>query len=233
MHKMFAPQHASWVSPTVAPAAKPGLLLRCRNLSKWFDPKILFRQVELDLARGECLVVAGWNGSGKSTFLKCLAGLIDPSTGSVEVISEKAFPIGYSALDLELYGQLSAREHLVFAAQTRGCKDDAEFWLDYVGLEDRDLQASSLSSGQRQRVRFALALQHRPDLLFLDEPSAAMDEKGRALVAKVIDDFRMGTHSGIPGAIALATNDPQELTYATHLLELTPEWVSYLDEAGK
>ncbi len=141
--------------------------------------------------------------------------------------SDLPFPIGYSALDLQLYDKLSAREHLVFAGQTRGCEADADYWLDYVGLEDRDLQASGLSSGQRQRVRFALALQHRPDLLFLDEPSAAMDEKGRALVAKVIRDFQSGLFPGktqtAPGAVVLATNDPQELSFATHLLELSPD----------
>lgn len=172
-------------------------------------------------------MVAGWNGSGKSTFLKCLAGLIDPSIGTVVIDSNLTFPIGYSALDLQLYEKLSAREHLNFAAQTRGCECDAEYWLDYVGLEDRDLQASGLSSGQRQRVRFALALQHGPDLLFLDEPSAAMDEKGRALVAKVIHDFQSGVFPGknqrSPGAVVLATNDPEELSFATHLLELSPD----------
>lgn len=203
------------------------MLLRCSNLGKWFGSKVLFRAVELELSRGDCLVVAGWNGSGKSTFLKCLAGLLDPSIGSVDILSNQPFPIGYSALDLQLYDKLSAREHLEFAAQTRGCSTDADFWLDYVGLEDRDLQASGLSSGQRQRVRFALALQHKPDLLFLDEPSAAMDEKGRALVSKVIRDFRTGEFSGqlpaLPGGIVLATNDPDELSFATHLLELSPD----------
>lgn len=205
-------------------------MLRCSNLGKWFGSKVLFRAVELELYRGDCLVVAGWNGSGKSTFLKCLAGLMDPSVGTVEIESAKPFSIGYSALDLQLYDKLSAREHLAFAAQTRGCSEEADYWLDYVGLEDRDLQASGLSSGQRQRVRFALALQHQPDLLFLDEPSAAMDEKGRALVSKVIRDFRTGNFPGhlpgLPGGIVLATNDPDELSFATHLLELSPDRVT-------
>lgn len=190
-------------------------MVRVQGLAKRFGPKWLFQNLDIELKHGECLVVTGFNGSGKSTLLKCLAGLIPASSGKIEFgTSSPRVDIGYSALDLSTYPQLTAREHLRIFAEIRNCPPRDKELLGYVGLTDSDLPAGQLSSGQRSRLRLALAIQSEPKVLFLDEPGAAMDEFGRELVTRIVSDQLAR------GCAILATNDPLERRFATHVLEL-------------
>lgn len=186
-------------------------MLAATGLGKRFERFWAFRGVAFELRLGESLLITGHNGSGKSTLLKVLAGLIPPSEGSAIGPSR----IGYAALDLQLYPTLTCREHLELTADLRGCAARTDDLLRQVGLESAiDKPAAALSTGMRSRIRLALAIQHEPELLLLDEPTAAMDEHGLALIDAVVAEQRQR------GCVVIATNEPRDRRLATHALSL-------------
>jgi heme exporter protein A len=146
--------------------------------------------VSASVAAGEVLLVTGRNGSGKSTLLRCLAGLLAPDSGTIDY-SEDGAPldaarrrrrIGLVAPDLAFYGELTAAENLAFFSRLRGIgRERGDELLRRLELPP-DRLAAALSSGMRQRLRWAWALLHRPRLLLLDEPFQNLDAAGVAIV---------------------------------------------------
>lgn len=186
-------------------------MLVANNLGKRFEGRWIFRGVGFELVRRDALVVLGRNGSGKSTLLKLLAGLMTPTDGSVSIDGK----LGVSTLEMSVYPHLTVREHLDLSAKMRGCPARTDELLRKIGLEDaHDRLGSKLSTGMKSRLKMAIAIQDDPDVLMLDEPGAALDEGGRALVADICDEQRSR------GALILATNDPAERRFATLELEL-------------
>lgn len=189
-------------------------MLRVEGLGKKYDTRWLFRGISFSVEPGQCLAILGPNGCGKSTLLKTLVGLVSPTEGQVIHPGDLRTSVGYSALDLSVYPLLSAKEHLTIASGLRGCNPRHEL-LEELGLGGQvDLPAKALSSGQRARLKMAMALQADPPLLMLDEPGASLDAAGRELVRSI----RARCHNGL--AIIIATNDPAERSLATHELEL-------------
>jgi ABC-type multidrug transport system ATPase subunit len=189
-------------------------LLAAHDLGHRFGSRWLFRHLEIELRPGDVLGVVGRNGSGKSTLLRALGLLLSPAEGEVRLGGgrDPRLALGYSGIDLNLYPALTAREHMAFAARVRGIEEGS---LDDVGLADAaDRPAGQFSTGMRARLKLALALQSKPDVLLLDEPSAALDAEGQDLVARAIDRQRAS------GAVAIATNDSADRRYLTHVLEI-------------
>ncbi len=185
--------------------------------------------VEAQVESGEVLVVAGRNGSGKSTLLRIIAGLTRPSSGAVllyedgRILSpeERRARIGLVAVDVALYGELTARENLAFFAQLRGLTlsaTDALRLLAEVGLAGReDDLVLTYSSGMRQRLKYACALLHRPPVLLLDEPGANLDAAGTQMVERIL------AHQRQHGLVVLATNDPREVAWGDRVVRLGEE----------
>ncbi len=190
--------------------------MRVESLGKRYGRRWLFRDVTFDLEKGQRLAILGDNGSGKSTFLRLLAGLLTPTEG--RVVPPEGDPrarLGYAALEMALYAPLTVDEHLALAADLRGCESRADELLDMVGLDHaRSLPAAQLSTGMKARLKLAMAVQTRPTVLLLDEPGAALDEKGRALVARIAEEQTQR------GTLVVATNDPIERELATHEIVL-------------
>jgi heme exporter protein A len=191
-------------------------VLAVEGLGKRYGGRWVFRRITLEVRPGQRLVVLGSNGAGKSTLLKVVAGLVPASEGAVRLPEgDPRRVLGMAALEMALYPQLSAMEHLEFAAAMRGCEGRGEELLAQVRLlEARDRPAAQLSTGMKSRLKLALAIQPRPALLLLDEPGAAMDEAGRELLDELIAE------QSERGAVVVATNDPAERRWATHELEL-------------
>lgn len=200
--------------------------LTVEGLAADYGARGVFRDVSLEVGAGEALVVSGHNGSGKSTFLRLLAGLQRPTTGQITywegdrafVPQDAAHLLGWVAPDLMLYRDLTARENLrFFAAVRRLSRDEAmlEALLERVGLGGRgDDRLAAYSSGMAQRLRYAYALLHCPPVLLLDEPTLTLDERGAGVVDAVIAEQRRH------GLVVIATNDPRELRYGDLLLRL-------------
>lgn len=188
----------------------PGMLAASR-LGKRFGGRWIFRGIDLDLSAGQSLVILGHNGSGKSTLLKLLAGLLGPSEGEVR----HAGRLGVSTLEMSVYPHLSVREHLELSARMRGCPSRTDELLDKIGLADAaDRHGSQLSTGMKSRLKLAIAIQHEPEVLLLDEPGAALDEMGKELIAEICRE------QVSRGLLVIATNDPAERRYASFELEL-------------
>ncbi|PDW04783.1 ABC transporter ATP-binding protein [Candidatus Viridilinea mediisalina] len=202
------------------------LQLHVEAVAASYGARVVFTDVSVELKHGETLVVSGANGSGKSTFLRLLAGLQRPERGGIAYgyggqtygPREALSLIGWVAPDLMLYRELSALENLRFFAAVRGItRSDAELLalLERVGLPGRGHdRLAAYSSGMTQRLRYAYALLHQPPVLLLDEPTVTLDERGSAVVASIIAAQR--EH----GISVIATNDPRELRYADLLLQL-------------
>ncbi|HEX4528856.1 MAG TPA: heme ABC exporter ATP-binding protein CcmA [Acidimicrobiia bacterium] len=152
--------------------------------------------VDLDVARGEIVLLSGANGAGKTTLLRLLAGLVPLYSGEATVLGHDLAHDRRSARrDLALvghetfcYDDLTVRENLWFAAQAAG-RDTAaaDHALERLGLaRQAEVVHRRLSAGQRRRLAVAVALARDPRLLLLDEPHAGLDAEGRGVLDAVV-----------------------------------------------
>jgi ABC-type multidrug transport system ATPase subunit len=190
-------------------------ILTATSLGKKFEDRWVLRNLNIELHKGQSLIVLGANGSGKSTLLRLLAGLLAPSAGTIDRPKPENTAIGYFALDMRVYASLTVREHLVLAGELRDIPPEADKWIEKIGLQQAaDRYAGQLSTGMRSRLKLALAAQPSPKVLLLDEPSAGLDEEGRELVLTLVREQLTN------GAVVLATNDSQEIAMGTHELRI-------------
>lgn len=167
--------------------------IRARGLSKRFGALVAVDRVDLTVPRAHVYGFLGPNGSGKSTTIRMLCGLLTPSEGEIEVLGlrvpEQAEAlrrrIGYMTQKFSLFEDLSVRENLEFLAAVQDIpKAQAAARIDELLAQyrfgDRQKQlAGTMSGGQKQRLALAGAVIHRPELLFLDEPTSAVDPESR------------------------------------------------------
>lgn len=170
-----------------------GSAIRAHSLSLRFGDKLAVDQLDLDIPRACIYGFLGPNGSGKSTSIRMLTGLLKPSAGYAEVLGER-LPgaeeklrqrIGYMTQKFSLYDNLSVQENLDFVARIYGLparerrvRRDELITLYELEGQRRQL-AGSMSGGQKQRLALAAATLHRPELIFLDEPTSAVDPENR------------------------------------------------------
>jgi len=175
-----------------APAAD-AIAVRTRGLTRRFGALVAVDSVDLDVPRGRVYGFLGPNGSGKSTTIRMLCGLLEPSAGEIDVLGLRIpqqaealrSRIGYMTQRFSLFEDLSVRENLEFLAAVQGverantpARVDALLIRYRLGENARQL-AGTLSGGQRQRLALAAAVVHEPELLFLDEPTSAVDPESR------------------------------------------------------
>jgi ABC-2 type transport system ATP-binding protein len=167
------------------------LVIDVEKLNKSFGAKHVVKDFSLQVRRGEIYGFLGPNGSGKTTSIRMLCGLLKPDSGrgtclGYDVVRETAAikrEVGYMTQRFSLWEDLTIRENLEFVARMYGMKDrkDAvEKTLGELGLKNRSEQlAGTLSGGWKQRLALAACMLHRPRLLLLDEPTAGVDPKAR------------------------------------------------------
>jgi ABC-2 type transport system ATP-binding protein len=177
-------------APTVEPGpVEPGIVIEARDLVRDFGSFRAVDRVGFTVARGEVFGLLGPNGAGKSTTFKMLCGLLPPSGGEARVLgfdlrrarAEARAHIGYMAQRFSQYADLTVRENLEFTAGAyglgraeRGARIAAT--LDESGLAPfASSRSGELPLGLKQRLAMACALLHRPEILFLDEPTSGVD----------------------------------------------------------
>ena len=169
------------------------LAIKTQGLSKQFGDITAVNKLDLEIPAGQIYGFLGPNGSGKTTAIRMLCGLLTPSAGDISVLglqiprdAEKLrLRIGYMTQKFSLYDDLSVSENMHFMARIYGmsrsaARDRVSQLLDRYALTSmRDRLAGAMSGGQRQRLALAVATLHKPDLLILDEPTSAVDPENR------------------------------------------------------
>jgi phospholipid/cholesterol/gamma-HCH transport system ATP-binding protein len=203
------------------------LKIKVRGLKKRFGANVVLDGVDLDVPRGQSLVVIGGSGTGKSVMIKCILGLMKPDAGSIEIDGEEV--VGMSAVDRErvmkkfgmlfqgaaLFDSLPVWENVAFgliSGRGMGRKEAKEIALrklSAVGLQPEvgELFPAELSGGMQKRVGLARAIAAEPEIIFFDEPTTGLDP----IMAQVINELIV-TCVEMVGATALSiTHDMHSL----------------------
>lgn len=197
------------------------LTFKSENITKLYNRRVIVENVSFSLKEGDAFAITGKNGSGKSTMIKMLCGVLSPTKGkfefSIEGIPVKYpdyYPhIGLVSPYLNLYEEFTAEENMSFIAKVRNVttatKERSEYLLQEFGIyEHRKKEVRFYSSGMKQRLKYCAALIHQPLLLVLDEPSSNLDSHGIAIVRKFMKEQK--EH----GVLIFATNDADDLQFA-------------------
>ncbi|HUM71972.1 MAG TPA: ABC transporter ATP-binding protein, partial [Chloroflexota bacterium] len=172
-----------------------------QDLTKQFDGFTAVDHIHFSVAPGEVFGYLGPNGSGKTTTIRMLLGLLRPSAGTGQVLgldidqdAEKIRPqVGYMSQKFALYNDLDANQNLNFYAGVYGVDDRAarvQEVLELVGLQAQaQTRTGQLSTGWRQRLALGASLLHRPSLIFLDEPTSGVDPQARRAFWDLVYDL--------------------------------------------
>ena len=188
------------VSGVDSTSAEPGV--RTQGLAKHFGALIAVAGLDLEVRRGEVFGLLGPNGSGKTTTIRMLTGLLAPTSGAATVVGIDVVRspelvrrrIGYMSQRFGLYEDLTVEENIKFyggvygvVGAERKARIDEQFVTYRLGDRRRQL-AATLSGGWKQRLALACATVHKPDLVFLDEPTAGVDPASRRLFWQLIKE---------------------------------------------
>lgn len=210
--------------------ATTGLAIKTRGMSKVFGSSTAVDQLDLAIPRGAIYGFLGPNGCGKSTSIRMLTGLMQPSAGDIQVLghelprdAELLRPkIGYMTQKFSLYDNLRVDENLDFVGRIYGIRSAARKarTAELLALYDlnpyRSQMAGSLSGGQKQRLALAAATLHKPELLFLDEPTSAVDPENRREFWEHLFDL---SHQGTTILVSTHYMDEAERCHALAILE--------------
>jgi heme ABC exporter ATP-binding subunit CcmA len=193
------PDHGDTESHSAASAAdSSAAVVVLQDLVKFFGRFAALRGVSASFAPGKLYVIVGDNGAGKSTLLRVIAGLMQPSQGSVTLLGAKsarevAHRIGYMGHAPLLYDELEGMENLRYFAGLYGLHDDAVCWdaMRRVGLDPvLERRVGQYSQGMRQRLSLARAVLHDPELILLDEPFSNVDMHSARDMAVILGTVR-------------------------------------------
>lgn len=192
--------------------------LSIENIKKNYGKKQVLRSISVSAENGECVGILGLNGSGKSTFFNVLSGICRSDAGSfrfgnVNMFSDKKSRsrlLGYITQNPPLIDELSALDNLKLWYDRKSLKKELENGvLKLLGVDEfLKVKVSKMSGGMKKRLAIGCAIAHKPSLLLLDEPSAALDLQCKEKIAAYLTDFKANG-----GTVLIATHDIQDLSF--------------------
>jgi ABC-2 type transport system ATP-binding protein len=177
-----------------------GYAIRLRGVTKRFGKHTAVSGFDFEVPRGTICGLLGPNGSGKTTSIRMIMGILRPDEGSVSLFGAdpditRREKVGYLPEERGLYKKMKVLEMLTFLAEIRGVKRSqgrkkASDWLDRLGLSAwADKRADDLSKGMQQKVQFIGTVLHDPELLILDEPFSGLDPINQDVLESIVRDF--------------------------------------------
>ena len=162
-----------------------------------FNGKIVIKDMSFAVKRGEIFGLLGSNGSGKTTTIRTLLGLYQPTGGELLINGEKYDPtkvkVGYLPEERGLYKKETVIDTMVYFGELKGLKNPKAWSLKFpkrVGIFDKaDERIEKLSTGQQQKVQLGITIMNQPELLILDEPTKGFDPVNRKLLMDIIDEL--------------------------------------------
>ena len=185
------------------PRKEKGILIGAKDLNKIFGSFQAVKNFQLEIRNGDIYGLLGANGAGKTTAIKIICGLLDPTSGSVSLLGKSKglraaavrSRIGYMSQKFALYDDLTIGENLDFYARLYGVdesvREERKKWvLELSELSgEAGMLTKSLPGGWKQRVAFGAATMHEPDAIFLDEPTSGVDPLARRAMWRMINEF--------------------------------------------
>lgn len=192
---------------------KPEPILVADEATKAYADLVALAPLSLTVPAGQTVALVGHNGSGKSTFLRLAAGLLDLSDGSISIVgapagtSEARAAVSFLPDEPVLYDDLSVREHLAYVAALHGVAATAEELDELIARVELTHRADDLparfSRGLRQKTSIALALIRPFELLLVDEPFVGLDATGKTALLGILDELHADG-----ATVVVATHDP-------------------------
>ena len=190
--------------------------VRITTVTKRFSGHVAVNRLSLDVFAGGIFGLLGPNGAGKSTTIRLIMGILEPDEGSISLFGlpdgsrKLSARIGYLPEERGLYKKMQVLDHLIFLGETKGisrhdARARARVWLERLGIADwAQKKVEDLSKGMQQKVQFAGALLHEPELVILDEPFSGLDPVN----AQVMKDI----------VVAIAA-EGRTVLFSTHVME--------------
>ncbi|MGH8233636.1 MAG: ABC transporter ATP-binding protein [Rhodanobacteraceae bacterium] len=175
--------------------------VRAEHITKRFSGHTAVDDLSMQVSAGGIFGLLGPNGAGKTTVIRLIMGILEPDQGTVALfgtphhgrkLSER---VGYLPEERGLYKKMKVLDHLVFLGETKGlargeARTRAQAWLERLGVADwSDKKVEDLSKGMQQKVQFAGALLHEPELLILDEPFSGLDPVNAQVMKDIVVDL--------------------------------------------
>jgi ABC-2 type transport system ATP-binding protein len=183
------------------PANGSALAIELRGVRKSYESTVAVDALDLRVPRGSTYGLLGPNGSGKTTTIRLVLGILAADRGEVHVLGGTATPealdrIGYLPEERGLYRRMKVRRLLLFLAELKGmgpadARPRIDAWLERLGLADRgEARVHELSKGMQQKLQFLAAVLHEPELVILDEPFAGLDPINQETLKTAIGELR-------------------------------------------
>jgi drug efflux transport system ATP-binding protein len=203
LRKMRGTQPVPHFPKPSPPVKRKDIVIGAKDLNKRFGSFQAVKNFQLEVRNGEIYGLLGANGAGKTTSIKIICGLLDPTSGSVTLLGKSKglraaavrSRIGYMSQKFALYDDLTIGENLDFYARLYGVdesvREERKKWvLESAELsEEAGMLTRSLPGGWKQRVAFGAAVMHEPEAIFLDEPTSGVDPLARRAMWRMINEF--------------------------------------------
>lgn len=199
-------------------------IIKIVNLTKYIDKKLIFKDIKLDIKKSETIVIIGESGTGKSTFLKTIIGLVSPTSGTIfigreditklsgEKLNRIRKRIGYCFQEGALFDSLTVYENVAFPLKFNTklkedeIKERVKEKLSIMGMDGtQNLMPAQLSTGMQRRVGLARAIVNEPDIILYDEPTTGLDP----VMTNVISDLILEMKTKLRATQIIVTHDIQ------------------------